>query len=371
MTTSQSHARSRVARRPVPAAALSKGRAGRRRVPAAVLLPGLLVALVFACTASAATGAMHVSIGEVVRVLGAHLGLAPHSAAPPVDAVVWNVRVPRILLGLVVGSALGVSGAALQGIYRNPLADPGLIGASSGAALGAVATIVLGLGSFGGFTAPVFAFGGSLAASMLTYRLARHDGRTEIVTLVLTGIALNAMVVAFIGFLTFLADDQQLRSIVFWQLGSLAGARWEVLGVATLLVAIGLVSLPRLARQLDLLALGEREARHLGVGVERLRFTVIVLAALVVGASVAVAGIVAFIGLVVPHIVRLVAGPSHRVVLWGSALSGAVLLVLADLFARTVAAPKELPLGVVTSAVGGGFFLWLLLSTRRSQGGWA
>lgn len=333
-----------------------------------VLAAGLVVASVWSIT----VGAAGVPASHVLAVLGDLVGLGDTNDLPAASVtVVRQIRLPRILLAAAVGGSLGLCGAALQGVFANPLADPGLIGTSSGAALGAVVGIISGLGTIGSWSTPVFAFTGALVVTALVYRIARHDGRTEVVTLVLTGIAVNAMVVAAIGYVTFLADDQELRSIVFWQLGSMAAARWTSVAVGFAFLALGLAIVPRLGRSLDLLALGEREARHLGVDTERLRRTVMAVSALVVGAAVAVAGIIAFVGLVVPHLVRLAAGAGHRLLLPASALGGALLLVGADVVARTAVDPAELPLGVLTSAVGGVFFLWLLLVTRREQGGWA
>ena len=348
-----------------------RGGSSVRRARAAVLLSTLTAAALVLLVASVSIGSFHVHWLDVVRVIGAHLGIGSDDGVPAAaQTVVWQVRVPRTLLALTVGAGLALAGAALQGIFRNPLADPGIVGVSSGAALGAVLSIVVGVGSLGSWSTPVAAFLGALGVSVLIYRFARRNGRTEVVTLILTGIALNAIVAACIGFLTTQANDQQLRSIVFWNLGSFANARWRYVAISSALVAFGLLTLPALARRLDLLALGEREARHLGVETDALRRSVIVIAAIVVGGCVAVSGIIAFVGLVVPHLVRLAAGPGHRLLLPASALGGAALLMLADLGARTVVAPKELPLGVVTSGFGGVFFLWLLLSVRRSQGGW-
>lgn len=341
-----------------------------RRLPAGVLLPGLVLAVVALAAFSLATGSLGIPLREVVGVLGDRIGLVEYDATQAYETIVLDVRLPRVLMAVLVGAGLGMSGATLQGVFRNPLADPGLIGVSSGAALGAVAAIVLGIGSFGGYTTPVLAFAGALLVTMTVYRIARHGGRTEVVTIILTGIAINAIVASGIGYLTFVATDQQLRSIVFWQLGSFANAKWDVLVPAAVLVGAGVAYLPRLARALDLLALGEREARHLGVATERLRLQAVAVSALVVGASVSVAGIIGFVGLVAPHLVRILCGPRHATVLAGSALFGALLLLGADLFARTAVDPKELPLGVVTSAIGGLFFLWLLVVTRREQGGW-
>lgn len=358
---------------PAPASAHGDGPArGRvRRRGNLTVVVTLAVALVVASTLSLALGAVAVSPGRVVAVLaaraGVDLGVAP---TDPQAAVVWAIRLPRVLLGILVGAGLAASGAALQGVFRNPLADPGIIGVSSGAAVGAVAVIVGGLVAFGSASVPLAAFAGALAAALAVYTLARSGRRTEVVTLVLCGVAVNAIAGAAIGFATFLADDAQLRSLVFWSLGSLGGATWKGLGAAAPFLLAGTLALTAFGRPLNLLALGEREARHLGLRTEATRLAVIALAALTTGAAVAVSGIVGFVGLVVPHLVRLVTGPDHRVVLVASAVGGALALVLADLAARTLAVPAELPLGVVTGAAGGPFFLWLLHRTRRAQGGW-
>ena len=340
-------------------------------VRAAGLVAGLGLALVATVVLSVAVGAVHVRPAQVLAILADRAGLdIGVSYAPQQEAVVWAIRLPRVVLGLLVGAGLASAGAAMQGIFRNPLADPGVIGVSSGAALGAVFAIVIGFAGLGQRALPVAAFAGGLLATLAVYGLSRHQGRTEVVTLVLTGVAVNAIAGAGIGLLTFLASDAQLRSLVFWSLGSLGGATWGVVGAVAPFLIAGVVALPRFARSLDLLVLGEREAAHLGVATERVRMGVIVLAAMTTGAAVAAAGIVGFIGLVVPHLVRLVAGPSHRVVLVASALGGAIVVVGADLASRTLAVPAELPLGVLTGALGGPFFLWLLHRARAEQGGW-
>jgi iron complex transport system permease protein len=275
------------------------------------------------------------------------------------------------VLAVLVGASLAVAGAAMQGVFGNPLAEPGVIGVSSGAALGAVGSIVLGVTAFGQWSVTVAAFLGGLAATFTVYLLARSGGRTEVVTLVLTGIAINALAMAGVGAFTFVADDVQLRSITFWNLGSVGGATWPTVLAVLPFTVLGLVVLPRYARALDLFALGERGARHVGVETERVRIVVITLVALLTAAGVAATGVLTFVGLVVPHLVRLVAGPRHAVLLPASALGGAIVLVAADLVARTVAAPAEVPLGVLTALLGAPFFLWLLRRTRTRQGGWA
>jgi len=284
------------------------------------------------------------------------------------EAIFWTIRLPRVALGVLAGAALAVSGALLQGVFRNPLADPGLIGVSSGAALGAVAVIVLGISSLGLMTLPLAAFLTGTATTFFVYRLAQRHGRTDVATLLLVGLALNAMAGAATGLLTYLADDAQLRSIVFWTMGGLGGALWETVLVAAPWIAVSLALAPRLGRALNLFALGETEARHLGIEVEQVKRAAILLAALATGTAVALVGPIGFIGLIVPHIVRLIAGPDHRLLLPACALGGASLLVLADLVARTMAAPAEVPVGLITACAGGPFFLALILRARRQYG---
>jgi iron complex transport system permease protein len=360
-----------------------------RRVGRAALLPVLGGALLAAVVLNLGVGAVSIAPGQVLGILADRLGLDVGATWTGQQAAVLEViRAPRVLMCGLIGAVLAVSGAALQGVFRNPLADPSVIGVSSGAAVGAVAAIVLGAGAgaaagagttgvagtaaggLGLALTPIAAFVGGLLAALAVYAMSRREGRTEVVTMVLTGVAVSAICGAFVGLLTFLADDAQLRSIVFWSLGSMGGATWPALTAAGPMLVAAVVLLPLFGRPLNALVLGEREARHLGVDTERVRLAVVGLAALGTGASVSIAGIVGFVGLVTPHLLRLIAGPDHRLLLPASALGGAVLLLAADLAARTVVVPAELPLGVVTALVGGPFFLFLLLRTRRGHGGW-
>jgi iron complex transport system permease protein len=259
----------------------------------------------------------------------------------------------------------------MQGLFRNPLADPGLVGVSSGAALGAVATIVLGsalLGPLaarlGAYALPFAAFVGAFISTLALYAIATRGGRTHIATMLLAGIALGAFSGAATGLLVFTSTDQQLRDITFWSLGGLGGASWGKLAVAGPLMALVLLALPFLGRGLNVIVLGEAEAFHLGVHVQRLKFAAIFLVALATGAAVATSGVIGFVGIVVPHLLRLVMGADHRPLLPASALGGAILLLLADMVARTIAAPAELPIGILTAAIGAPFFLWMLLRRR-------
>jgi iron complex transport system permease protein len=343
--------------------------AGTRRVPASVLLPFLAATLLVTVVLAAGIGAVRVGPKEIIAILLHHAGISTDIAfTRQQDAVVWAIRIPRVLLATMVGAALAISGAVLQGIFRNPLADPSIIGVSSGAAFGAVTVIVAGATPFGLMTTPLAAFAGGIITTLVIWSLSRRNGRVDTVTLILVGIAINSMIGAAMGMLNYMADDQQLRSVVFWSMGSLGGATWRSNLAILPLLALGFVVLPRKARDLNLLVLGEREARHLGVDVDRTRFLLILVVALTTAAAVAFAGVIGFVGLIVPHLVRLVAGPDHRVLLPASALAGASLLVLTDLLARTIFSPAELPIGIVTAMLGAPFFLFLLLKTRWQHG---
>lgn len=361
--------------RPADAPALG-GRAPRERARGgrvALLIGGLAVAVVVLVIVSAGVGQLRIPplevLSSVLRKVGIETGLPV--THPNGESALWTVRFPRVTLGLLVGAGLAVGGVLMQGVFGNPLAEPGVVGVSSGAAAGACLVIVLGWTALGEWGVALAAFVGGLLATILAYLTARQNGRTEVVTLVLTGVAVNAVAGAVIAFMTFLGDTQAREEIVFWQLGSLNGTRWVQVGVAAPLILLGIAGAAIVARRLDLLALGERSARHVGVDVERLRIGVIVLVAITTSAAVAFAGIVAFVGLVVPHVIRMLVGPAHRVLVPASVLGGAVVLLAADLVARTVVPYADLPIGMLTAIVGGPFFFWLLRRTRRGAGGWS
>lgn len=337
-----------------------------RRPLILVLLGGVLLLLTLL---SLGIGAVKLSPAQVVAAL-----IDP--AADPRAALVMNaIRLPRLLLGALVGACLAGAGAAMQGLFRNPLADPGLIGISGGAAVAAVAAIVFGgrLPYFAGpALVPSAAFLGSLLATgatlLLAKRFQRGLGRASgVAGLLLAGLAVTTITMAGVGFMTYLSDDRQMRDISYWTLGSMANGGWRGVSWVFPAAVIALGGLLLYARALDALALGEREAAHLGVPVARLRFILVVLAALGVGAATAFCGVIGFLGLLGPHLARLILGAGHRFMLPGAMLLGAALLMLADIGARTIMAPAELPVGLVTNLIGGSFFLWLL--SRQGKGG--
>lgn len=285
--------------------------------------------------------------------------------------VLWSIRLPRIVVAMGVGALLALAGAIMQGVFRNPLADPSLVGVSSGAGFASAATIVVGDRLLAGATGhmpfellPVAAFFGALAATVALHRIATHGGRTSIAIFLLGGLAIAALANAGIGLLVFVADDRQLRDITFWLLGSLAGATWSKAWALLPFVIAALLIIPRIARGLDLLVLGEAEAFYAGIPVQRLKIVAIVLVSATTGAAVAVSGVIGFVGIVVPHLLRLLIGPAHRVLLPASMLLGAALMLCADTAARVLAAPAEVPIGIITAAIGAPFFLALLLRQR-------
>lgn len=321
------------------------------------MLIGLLLACVLMAVLSLLTGPADVSLTDLV-------GLWRDDASPTTRLIVLELRLPRVVSALLVGAVLAMTGASLQALFRNPLAEPGLIGVSGGAAVGAVALLVLAPAMAGWHLVPVAAFAGALLAVAGVTTIARRAAHGETATLLLAGIAVNAVVGAAVGLLTYIADDRALRSLTFWLFGDLGRANTTSLMAAAPLIVLPLIWLVSIRRDLNVLMLGTDEAGHLGVPVKRLRRGLLLATALGVGAAVAITGMIAFVGLIVPHLVRLACGPDLRIVLPASGLAGAVLLLLGDIAARSIMAPAELPVGVLTALVGGPFFLYLL--ARRS-----
>ena len=337
------------------------------------LFVALTALLLLALWLSLALGPVSLPLLDTLEALLRLSGLSGEQVPRQAELIIGQIRLPRTLLGLSVGAVLALCGVAMQGLFRNPLADPGLVGVSSGAALGA-ALVIVGSASLGWGLGPLWlqpyllslaAFTGGLGVTAVVYRLGRRDGQTSVAAMLLAGVALSALAGALIGLFTYLADDSTLRSLTFWNMGSLNGASYARLW-PLLLVGVGVaIWLPRRATALNALLLGESEARHLGFEVERLKRELVLCTALGVGAAVAAAGLIGFIGLVVPHLLRLLVGPDHRILLPASAMAGAALLLLADLLARLLLAPAELPIGIITALLGAPFFLYLLVRGRH------
>lgn len=332
------------------------------------VLLSLTVLLVTLSVVSLNIGAIDTSIGTIVSALLLDIH-------PSISFVVYEIRLPRLLVGVMVGASLAMSGAALQGLFRNPLADPGLIGVSSGAALGAVTIIVLGESWFsqyvvfwGYFALPLAAFIGGSLVTLLVYKVATKSGNTDMSLLLLTGIAIGTLAGAATGLLTYFASDEELRSLTFWTMGSIASASWQSVLMVLPATMMALIVLPIHAKALNAMMMGEANAYQMGHNTHRLKQIIIVFVALAVGSSVAMSGIIGFVGLVAPHLVRLLIGSDNRYVLIGSALVGASLLLVADMIARTAVAPAEIPLGIPMSLIGGIFFVWLLLGRKKRSG---
>lgn len=336
-----------------------------RRPAAAPVYVILMLAIALGGAVAVTTGLIPLTLGSLFKILASpfEVGESLHLQ----QVVFWELRLPRALMALLVGAALAMAGAALQGLFGNPLADPGIVGVSGGASLGAVAVIVFELNTFGIWTLPLGAFVAGLTTTALIYRLACMAPSHDSASLLLIGIAINAIAGAITGYFTYLASTEQLESLMFWAMGSFGSIDWRAVAtIAPLVVAAGFL-LRRLAIPLDLLALGERQARHAGVDVISLRRRLIVLTALLTAAAVSFTGTIGFIGLVVPHVIRLVMGPSHRHLLPLSALGGGLLLMLADIGARSLDPPNEIPIGILTATLGGPIFLWLIARGRGRQ----
>jgi iron complex transport system permease protein len=343
----------------------------RRRTVTALAAVALTGALVLAVTAAVTVGSADIGARDVWRIVAFHVvpGVdAPDDMPASRDAIVWGIRLPRALLAAVVGATLAVVGTALQAVVRNPLADPAILGGASGAALGAVSVLLLGWAPFGTWSLVTAAFVGSLAGYLLAMTLASRSGTLSPTRLVLAGVAVSYLLGALTNLIVAMADNpQQVRSVVFWQLGSLADARWGTLTAPALLLAAGLVIMLLQARTLNALLAGDETAASLGLRPHRVRRRLVVLAALLTAAAVSLAGTIAFVGLVVPHAVRLVVGGDHARLLPLAALTGAVFLVVGDIVARTVVAPQEMPIGVITAL--GGAPLFCVLCRRQLREG--
>tara|TARA_R110002074_G_scaffold154453_2_gene310021 strand:- start:2406 stop:3464 length:1059 start_codon:yes stop_codon:yes gene_type:complete len=336
-----------------------------RRATARRAHVGLALLLALTSLISLAYGASGTSLWGAMQKLATGQPLSQME-----QVVLWDIRLPRLILGLAVGASLAVSGAVMQGLFRNPLADPGLVGVSAGAGLGAITAIVLGgllpvaFMAAGPYLVALAAFLGGWGSTILLYRVSTRRGRTSVATMLLAGIALGALAGAVSGILVYIADDAQLRDLTFWGLGSLAGATWAKVMVALPIMGAAIIAALFLGRGLNGLAFGEATAAHMGIPVQRVKNIAILTVAAGIGAAVAISGGIGFIGIVVPHLLRLANGPDHETLLPNAALLGASLLLLADVISRMIIAPAELPIGIVTAVLGAPVFLWILLRRR-------
>lgn len=336
-----------------------------------LVLSGLSLVLMALLLLSLSIGAFHISMNEVLAILLGKLGFGTYEGSGAASQVLLSIRMPRVLMGIIIGGGLGLAGAALQGLFRNPLVEPGLIGVSTGGAFFAVVFIVFGakvlsmtpLLSLIGL--PLFAFCGGLMVTLIVYRIASHTGKTDVSVLILSGVAINALMGALIGLVLFYADDAALRNFTFWSLGDLGGSSWMKLLTASVLMIPASGMVIRLYPQLNAMALGEREAFHMGVNIQYVKYVLFLSAAMIVGTAVSLSGTIGFVGLVVPHLIRLGFGADHRLVLPGSFLLGAILLSAADLMARNIVRPAELPIGIITALLGAPFFIYLIVNLKK------
>ena len=337
-----------------------------------LILLGFGLVLGVVLMASLSMGAFSIPFSQTLAILLDQVGLTIGTFEVQLENVLLQIRMPRVLMAVLVGGGLGIAGASLQGMFRNPLVEPGLIGVSSGSALFAVIFMVLvpltpGLAWIRPIGLPLFAFVGGLICVTAVYQLSKSQGKTDAATLILAGVAINALAGALIGLVLFFADDSALRSFTFWSLGDLGGATWAKIPVSLVLIAIPSALLLFNFRSLNALALGEQEAFHMGVNVQRVKLQLLIYSALIVGAGVSMVGMIGFVGLVVPHLIRIIFGADHRLVLPGSFLLGAILLNFADLISRVIVIPAEMPIGVITALIGAPFFIWLIFNLNKSK----
>ena len=323
----------------------------------------MAVLLTATCIYSITVGQYELDLRELWPILKA----GPLAATDLDSSVIWQIRLPRLVLGLFVGAALGLGGALMQAVFSNPLAEPSIIGVTSGAGVGAAFAIVFGAGVLGSWSVPVTAFIAGILTTLLVYQLSRTSGKVQVLNLVLVGIAANAIAGAAISMLVFLAPTTAREQIIFWQMGTLAGANWEHTGIVAIIVTATTAFAMFLGKKLDLLALGDTAASHVGLNVQRVRIVAIALSTLLTAAAVSFAGIITFVGLVIPHIVRTVAGPSNRILLPASAIGGALLIGSSDILARTLIPFADLPIGIFTALIGGPTFFFLLRQMIRKR----
>jgi iron complex transport system permease protein len=335
----------------------------------------LCILLILLIMISAGVGAVHLSIGEIFDLLSDAVGIKPGAQINPIhQGLFFQIRLPRTFLCFIVGAALSVSGALMQSLFRNPIVEPGLVGTSAGAALGASFVFVFGkieifsqLAFLGDLLMPAAAFTGGLLATGIVYRFSSTYGKVNVATMILAGIAVNAMAAGGTGFLAYIARDPQARSITFWNLGTFSGADWKSVMIIAIVTVICILTVLRFAKQLNALQLGETEANYLGINIERMKIQLILINTLMVSVATSMVGVISFVGLTVPHLLRILKGSDNRYLIIGSALLGAIVMITADMLCRVIIAPAEMPIGIITAFIGAPVFLWLLLKNRKSN----
>lgn len=332
----------------------------------------LLIFLIFSIGLFTTIGTAKVSVLDIFKIIASKIPLINNyidvsNIPDSTKSIIWNLRLPRVLLGGIIGASLSVAGAAFQGMFKNPMADPYVLGISSGAALGATLAIVfkIDVSFFSISSITIFAFIGALLAVFTVYNIARVKNKVPVTTLLLAGVAVGQFLTAIISFIMILSDKDMVK-ITYWTLGSLSGKGWEpVIGIA-LPSTLGIIVIIFFARDLNILLTGEESAQSLGVDVERTKTYILLLGTFITAISVSVCGIIGFVGLIIPHIVRILMGPDHRILLPASALLGSIFMIFADTIARTLISPIEIPVGIITALFGGPFFIYLLRSRKKS-----
>ena len=335
----------------------------------------LILVIIFSII-SLTSGPIKISIKEIFYILSNQFGFLGNTEndffSNIQESVLINIRFPRVILAILVGAGLGTSGAILQGLFRNPLVDPGFIGVSSGAAVGAIISIMFGklLSNFlphilQAFLLPILAIIGSFLTIMIVYSLSKVNGKTNVMAMLLSGVAINAIAGSIIGFFVSISSDLELRSFTFWTMGGLDNSDWFIVILVSFFTIVPFLFIYKFKTEIDIFMLGDSEAANLGVNVEYLKRKIILISSIMVGISVAFCGMIGFVGLVTPHLIRLFISPNHKYLIPGSALLGSLILVLSDFISKTIISPAQLPIGIVTSAIGAPFFVWLILSQKR------
>lgn len=343
--------------------------ASRKTLNRTGIISAMLIMLLIIMVIATAVGAVYVPFFDTFKIILKNIGLLGNATfAEGQEPIIFLVRFPRVLVAALAGTALAASGAVMQGMFRNPMADPGLLGISSGAGLGAVLAIKLGLAAASMFFMPLFAFIGAFSAIFIVYMLSCSKGKVPVLTLILSGVAVSTFLAAITNIILTLSYDYQVKEFLFWTTGGLDGRRWEHVEMVVLPVIISVVLMFIYSRDINVLLMGEEEAKSVGLNAEKTRTILLVLISTATASAVCVSGAISFVGLIVPHIMRLLVGPDHRILLPASAVGGAIFLVACDLISRVVVIPNEFGVGIITALIGVPYFLYLLLKSKKEGG---